>query len=40
MKKMPPMSIANGLKVTETDKQIHNQNLELTELKGALTSNK
>ena len=38
MKKIPPMSIANGLKLTETDKQIHDQKLELTELEGALIS--
>ena len=36
MKKMPPMSTENGLKLEETDKQIKDQNLELTELEGAL----
>ncbi len=33
---MPPMSTLNGLKLTETDKQIKDQQLELTELEGAL----
>ena len=36
MKKMPPMSTENGLKLVETDKEIKHQNLELTELEGAL----
>ena len=36
MKKMPPMSTGNGLKLAETDKQIKDQGLELTELEGAL----
>ena len=35
-KKMPPMSTMNSLKLKETDKQIHDQNLQLTELEGAL----
>ena len=30
-KKMLPMSTMNGLKLKETDKQIHDQNLQLTE---------
>ena len=30
------MSTMNGLKLKETDKQIHDQNLQLTELEGAL----
>ena len=34
--KMPPMSITNGLQLSETDKEIKEQNLQLTELKGAL----
>ena len=34
LKKMPPMSTLNGLKLTETDKQIQEQQLELTELEG------
>jgi hypothetical protein len=34
--KLPPMSTMNGLKLKETDKQIHEQNLQLTELEGAL----
>ena len=33
---MPPISTLNGLKLTETDKQIQEQQLELTELEGAL----
>ena len=35
-KKIPPMSIKNGLKLSETDKQLREQKLELTELEGAL----
>ena len=35
-KKTPPMSSLNGLALTETDDEIKNQNLELTELEGAL----
>ena len=35
-KKMPPMSTMNCLQLKETDKQIHEQNLQLTELEGAL----
>ena len=35
-KKMPPMSILNGLKLNETDKEIKEQDLQLTELEGAL----
>ena len=35
-KKIPPMSIKNGLKLTESDKEIREQRLELTELEGAL----
>ena len=38
LRKMPPMSTLNGLKLTETDKQIKKQQLELTELEGALIS--
>ena len=38
LRKMPPMSTMNGLKLTETDKQIKKQQLELTELEGALIS--
>ena len=33
---MPPMSVLNGLKLAETDKQIKDQKLDLTELEGAL----
>ena len=36
--KMPPMSSLNGLTLTETDEDIRNQMLELTELEGALIS--
>ena len=35
-KKIPPMSTKNGLKLEETDKMINDQNLNLTELEGAL----
>ena len=35
-KKMPPMSSMNGLKLKETDKEIQDQDLQLTELEGAL----
>ena len=35
-KKIPPMSILNGLKLTETDRKLKDQNLVLTELEGAL----
>ena len=35
-KKIPPMSTKNGLELTETDKMIKDQNLDLTELEGAL----
>ena len=35
-KKMPPMSILNGLKLNETDKEIKEQDLQLTELEAAL----
>ena len=35
-KKIPPMSIKNGLKLTESDKQLREQRLELIELEGAL----
>ena len=35
-KKLPPMSTMNGLNLKETDKQIHDQDLQLTELEGAL----
>jgi hypothetical protein len=34
--KMPPMSIKNGLQLSETYKEIKDQNLQLTELDGAL----
>jgi hypothetical protein len=34
--KMPPMSIKNGLQLSETHKEIKDQNLQLTELDGAL----
>merc|ERR1711954_364199 len=35
-RKIPPMSTKNGLRLEETDKMIKDQNLELTELEGAL----
>ena len=38
LKKMPPMSTMNGLKLKETDNEIRDQELELTELEGALIS--
>ena len=36
LKKMPPMCVMNGLKLIDTDKELCEQNLELTELEGAL----
>ena len=39
-KKIPPMSTKNGLKLEETDKRIKDQNLNLTELEGALIAKK
>ena len=35
-KKIPPMSAMNGLKLCETDEQIEQEGLTLTELEGAL----
>ena len=35
-KKLPPMSAMNGLQLAETDESIKEQNLDLTELEGAL----
>ena len=35
-KKLPPMSAMNGLQLNETDKEIEDQNLKLSELEGAL----
>ena len=35
-RKIPPMSILNGLKLTKTYKMLKDQNLDLTELEGAL----
>ena len=35
-KKIPPMSAMNGLKLKETDKEMKDQELELTELEGTL----
>ena len=34
--KIPPMSLKNGLKLTESDKDLKDQKLEMTELEGAL----
>ena len=36
LKKMPPMCVMNNLKLVDTDKDLLEQNLELTELEGAL----
>ena len=35
-KKIPPMSVKNGLKLVETDNELKAQKLEMTELEGAL----
>ena len=35
-RKMPPMSAMNGMRLSETDKEIKDQQLEMTELEGAL----
>ena len=35
-KKLPPMSAMNSLQLKETDKEIEDQNLKLSELEGAL----
>ena len=35
-KKVPPMSVMNGLKLNESDAQLKDQELEMTELEGAL----
>ena len=35
-KKMPPMCAKNGLKLSESDNELREQNLEMTELEGAL----
>ena len=37
-KKIPPMCVRNGLKLTESDNELKEQNLEMTELEGALIS--
>ena len=36
MKKMPPMCVKNGLKLTECDYELKEQKLEMTELEAAL----
>ena len=37
-KKIPPMSVNNGLKLYESDESLKEQQLNMTELEGALIS--